>query len=471
MHDIQRNRVRSRVIGAGSPLGDGELAAFESGNLELDFPQMTVTQEGTETPIIYSGPGSLRQTPDRRLKFRLFCTTPSSTPRFAETIAGDGLHTAGQLVAADCFYSLSAIDLTGQQWSSERLMVDRDEGSAGLVITGKLNWIEHNPRADLKATAFRLIVIAEVEFPANRATHTKETSGEEWSEESRRDVAEFEACGRRIRLRRHPGKLVITVEKADAALPPYSHTRIIEGLQFVLGRSLWWSAMIAGDEHTQTLRLRSERGQPQLRLKAPIALQQDLLGEATWPLCTKYLAFIWNYGLERFHPISAWLDSARHASTGSVFAKGLALAVAVEGVLNSELEAWGAPNADYLEGIAAARAHMACFDGDSELKKRIDKAIEPMARARAKDRLRALESVSVVTKAQISAWDKLRNSTAHARPPEDQQLQEWLDLCHATEVLLYRLIFFVIRYAGPYTDYAARGWPTTTFQLPSATAG
>lgn len=439
--------------------------AFALGTLELDCPEMTVRQDGVAAPIVHSGPGLIRQNPDRGIEFRLFCTAKDGLPPRCDPFHPEGDVEAGRLIPTHHYYSLQAIDQHGREWVSRRVTLERDFGK-GLVVSGTLPSITHtDDAATPNRQGFMLRVRGEVAVPVNLYTSETRLAGDEQVARSRRlDAAKFDAHGCGFLIRREDGWLVVRVDAAGTELPAHAETRVIEALQFVLGRSMWWAVMVRFTAAAATTCLRSERprgADPQL--PPPINFEAEPPNGAVWPLFGRYLAHVWHYPGDRFHTTSAWLNMARAARGGSVFSAGLALGVAIEGVLRTEYATVVQPDPALAEQVAAARAYVTAWGGDERLKRRLVGAIGAMHHVGAKDRLHALRDAGVVTRAQLDAWGRLRNSATHARPPEDDELQSWLDLCYVGTVLLYHLIFAAIGYAGGYTDYAAPHWPLARY--------
>ena len=63
-----------------------------------------------------------------------------------------------------------------------------------------------------------------------------------------------------------------------------------------------------------------------------------------------------------------------------------------------------------------------------------------------------------MTKEQVQSWQHLRHPLAHGTRPDDDQMQEQIDLTHRVQTLLYRLVAHVISYHGPLTDYGTPEW-------------
>jgi hypothetical protein len=85
--------------------------------------------------------------------------------------------------------------------------------------------------------------------------------------------------------------------------------------------------------------------------------------------------------------------------------------------------------------------------------------------------LRWTKGQGLVTAKQIDAWSRLRNGAAHARPPEDDELQEWMDLECTGLMMLYHLIFAAIDCMGEYTDSATRNRPLAHYKSVRTSGG
>jgi hypothetical protein len=112
------------------------------------------------------------------------------------------------------------------------------------------------------------------------------------------------------------------------------------------------------------------------------------------------------------------------------------------------------PGKKWDERISQTRGKLNDSSIDSSIKKRLLGALGQMTDPRAKDRLYALANDRLICKRHIKAWEKLRNSSAHATDFEDAQLQDFLDKLHAVYVLFYQLIFLAIGYTGEYVDFS-----------------
>jgi hypothetical protein len=97
--------------------------------------------------------------------------------------------------------------------------------------------------------------------------------------------------------------------------------------------------------------------------------------------------------------------------------------------------------------------------GPEELRLRAIGAISNLGQARAGDILLELVRKGAVTKQQYDAWKRLRNRSTHEYQLLRSNPDQLRELLPHIQVLFYRLVFHVIGYSGPYTDYSSPDWP------------
>jgi hypothetical protein len=107
-------------------------------------------------------------------------------------------------------------------------------------------------------------------------------------------------------------------------------------------------------------------------------------------------------------------------------------------------------------------------DLEDDLLRRIRGLIGSMGNRRPQDVLHGLVKTGHADEAYVEAWDDLRNRHVHPKPNDLKQVQgidfqKLFDRIYRTEVTLWQLTFYLIGYAGPYTDYGAEGFPSRTF--------
>jgi len=448
------------------------LEAFAAGALELPCPHMELRQEATEHPTVYAGSGLVRQADDGRLKLMLVSSETGDPLAILKALAPGDTHEPGKLLPPDAYHSLTARDVSGAEWRAERVFTDTGSGPGGRTVSGNIFLLEHVEPSSGEGTGLQMRIPTDARIPANTSTETTTKVGVKERKSWALDAARFEACGFQFSMTTDMDALCVRAESGEPPLPTHFETRVVEALQFLTGRFLPWSTLQKWSAGTTTTCLRSRHKPERLagELYPPIDYRrQDFKGEWAWPLFTKYLEHILPFASGdpfRMHPVSGWLNFARNATAGSVLTLGLALAVAVEGVLNAEFARFGKPAKKIKESIDQALAHIREWDGNAKVRSRIEGFVPTMKTPRAQGRLLSLRRKGVAKKDQIAAWSAIRNAGAHARPPDPEDeaaFQKWIDRCMKVQVLLYRLIFRAIGYEGLFTDYGAPDWAASRY--------
>ena len=439
--------------------------SFRQGALELWCPSITIRGVLAGKPVEYRGPGLIRQDKRRQLSFACVQRPPIPMDHLLAAI-NDPLP-VGTLVPDDRYVSLEATDLNGWTWRSDRISIDTDSGLAGSRVSGNVYVLEHEDSTSHTSSSMVMEVLADISLPFNATTEmTIQSAGHERTV-SRRNIAQLLVGPFELRFRKEDDSLLVEVSSATDPFPPHFETRIIESLQFMTGRYLSWGLLETACGGVTKTCLRSPDRNHSSQLSAPVDYRRnDIGGRWAWPLFGKYLQHIMVFvGDNRFemHPLSAWLNYIRGSSAGSIFTRGLALGVAIEGILEAAFPKHGELPARHAEGIKSMLEHVQTWQGDEKLRERTMGAIRAMLKPRAKDRLLDLDANRLVRSADIKAWDTVRNRGAHARPPEREDVQAWIDNCHKAETLLYHLIFGAIGYHGEFTDYSAVNWPQARF--------
>lgn len=444
-------------------LSEQEKRDLQQGTFEIDCPAMILRRQASTDERVFSGPGFIKQTSDRSLYFKLYPGDEfdALVSELEEFFSGK----LGELIPESEFFSLFATDLHGQRWTSSRVSPPGIEHGEGTVVTGYLDEIvssadrvSESPRRAYLA----LRVFDDVKIPLNTVTETTTSVGGKKLKSRRLNAWNFVSCGNTFHLTQESGLLKIEVTSDDDSFPDHLEKRVIEALQFVLARPLWWTVMQKWSDGVEEVRIRRQHAVvSNPRLQPPIKFH-EYGGDVTHhvrKLFDNYLQYIISHPRDKWHPLSARLHSVCEASGGSLDAEGLTLGVSVEGVLRSEFSELGRPSEDTKKALQQFGKYLKAWDGDETVKRRIQGTVGAMYRPRAKDRMLALIECGAMTDEQLKAWEDLRHSSAHAERPDSKPLQEFIQLCRMVTVLLYHLVFQAIGYEGMYTDYSADGWP------------
>ena len=271
-------------------------------------------------------------------------------------------------------------------------------------------------------------------------------------------------------VKEHGERLRIDVRSEDG-FPVHFEKRIIETLQFVFGQPVRWAIMrkLTGDALTVAIDSRRVVAAG-ARALAPIAREApDPKSGRSTPkfhrsLFYRFLKHTLGYEA-RGHPLWAIVDAIYEAGLESLDAKALALTVSIESLLQREFSSLGERSKVSKETVGDLGDVIDRWNGSSSVKRRAKGLMSMLRSNSAKNILHELVQRGAITDEQRKAWDKLRNASAHGYQSWSGSGDEFYKLVCEVEVLLYHLIFFVIGYEGPYTDYGSMGWPLRQYPL------
>lgn len=160
---------------------------------------------------------------------------------------------------------------------------------------------------------------------------------------------------------------------------------------------------------------------------------------------------------------------AQAASANSLDAWSIGLSVAVEGLASlikiEQDEAERRRLKDLQRHVLSeVRSHEE-FRGFAN---RVQGCLSGLDKVRPADRLNWLVKLGITEQRLVRTWRTLRNSSVHPVDAGDMDLasasfQNKIDEIHSVVTLMYQIVFYLIGYEGPYTDYSQRGYATKDF--------
>jgi hypothetical protein len=448
------------------------IEALQKGKWESDCFEITLTQNDVPEPMVFSGPGYLRQDEDGTVAFRVYPTASVTVNQLAECRQ---FGTPGELIGSRRYFSLQAKDQYDRDWKAPRVLAE--VGGSHLpdrfcgLVGGKALEIAYTRATSFPADYHNIAMyfFSEIKVPCNAATKTVTLIGGQRQESSSLNVAIFTTRFGKFHISKRPGIVVVEAE-ADSAFPPHFEVRIVEALGLALAKPLSWNVIELDSGGFETVRVRGRRVATEAKLPPPAGGGEiDVTGHV-WVLFEKYLAFICENPGFRFHPCSRHLFAVLEASAGAFSARGLALGVAVEGVVKGLFPKAGALSEDLKPKVKELRKHFEKWEGfkDDETKalllKRVQDMLGRILDVSTKSKLYALVNEKVISEPLVRAWGELRNTSAHGVTPGDQDIQTLVNLCNKVTVLLYHLLFRAIGFEGVYIDYSTYGWPLKRYR-------
>lgn len=439
--------------------------AFRRKELELDFATITIEQCKETEPVTYVGPGYFRQDVSGRLEVKCYATT---TPEVGIAAFNRQMRsTSGSLYLEEDHYRCSATDHAGHEWEASPSLL-----GSSISFATNASVMTLTPRSLIRRLGWRDTTSRlRLEFFDQRERNWTALIGEH--------VVEY-AYGQQLALTIQPGadEAIVVTASSPGSLPPALEMRLVETLQFVLCLDLHIDISDTAGDGKRTAELRSA-GARRSRVNPYPPL--DTRSPGNWaPIITllqHYLKYTFAGQIaDAWHPCSAHLAHARQASANSLEAWEVGLSVAVEGIANLIPAQAASETVDYRE----LRKRLTAWLGESgypdSLVNRIGGMLGGLEMVRPKDRMMGLVDCGAVSKDDIDAWVRVRNTAVHTRQItssdfDDNELQRRFDQLHQVYRLMHGMVFHLIGYSGPYSNYAERGFPEAIFPLITVEGG
>jgi hypothetical protein len=419
--------------------------------LVLDCPTMELVPVVEDGRPHYKGSGYLTFG-DGGFDFKLLCDQRYDPGLIVRPAAAK----PGQLLGDSDYYTIHATDVSHKTWQSSEVFPDLQKG-AGIVASGRVEWIRSitQHQMSLEENVVQLWFPEKLRLPYDQAVHSVSKVGEKMiAESSRAGAASLSTSGYDISFRFNEGWTTIEASK-KGEIPRKVIACLQESLAYVLGRSIQATIIQEFDANQITTTLLSARAKADASHSYP-PLVYRYPADAVWRLYENFF----RYSVERdgpTRPLSTTLQYVFHLFNAPLDALALALGVAVEGLLKAEYSSIAKPPSSVLDELKRAEEIIKKSDLSSSTVNRIIGSLGNMKSPSTKDRLYALVQSGIILPSQVAAWDKLRNSTAHAASHEFDDA--FLSLCYEVLVLLYCLAFNLIGYIGSFTDYGTVEWP------------
>ncbi|MBI5842191.1 MAG: hypothetical protein HZB19_19055 [Chloroflexi bacterium] len=452
-----------------------EIAEIKKLSWRVDCSSMAIKSR-SQNPVNFYGPGTIYQTQNGELRFKLYVTRKKIkqnriTPHLR----------AGQVIPDSAYFDFSAIDHYGRKWKSERIRLRNSdfifiENTA--VIDEQLSEIACHARAPKSLTykndSLAIWVFDDIEIPCNEMTVERRSIAHKRAAYSGiLNAWKFRTLGINFLLIKKEKELLeVRCSTGLGKYPFLLEDRVIEALQFMLGRPIPWTIVRMQKRQNLITKISSKKhliGRSRLQPPLPAS---SIVKPGTRRVTTKYhrklfecyLMHSLTSGFKR-HPIWGFLNAVYEAGTSSfIDSEALTLVVAIEGLIQSEFSGLVHLSKKDKKAISNLQTYIENWDGDTTIKKRAKGTISQFHRVRVGDIMLRLEKVGAITVEQKVNWEVLRHPSAHAFQTGSLSGDKMRELLPSVKLLFYHLIFYAIGYRGLYMDISSLDWPLKEYR-------
>jgi hypothetical protein len=399
-------------------LTTSELEQIINSNLVLDCPRISLIPSSLESSRpSYKGPGILTPTKEGYWNLKLFCQGEASHP-------GDIPYPrtpAGKLLDELDYYSFSAFDINGREWTTEKILrldLSVNQTNGYEVISCKIDELKtiRESQSKVDKQCVEILFLGDINIPINTSTSTIIfVGGKEQSRELQSNVATFETNGFIIEIRKEQNCLYLLANSSSSPLTDAVVIGLLESLQFILAQPLEWSVLELANGTTWETRIKASLGNKLgMRQKPPIHIQYARNINSIINLFDKFFTDSINRQKNTKPEIFDQIWKLLYVRSLHLPIEVLALGVAIEGLLKDRFLETNISEKTLEEQISKAKKVIEDSDLEDKIKKRISGFLPNLKQARPIDQLHALKDRGLIEERLIKAWSELRNTAAHA---------------------------------------------------------
>jgi hypothetical protein len=265
------------------------------------------------------------------------------------------------------------------------------------------------------------------------------------------------------------GRISIII-RSNKDFPQYFQKRYVEAMEFILGIDLQVAFAIQVDTNLRTVQIYSSSTRNARPSSfSPLPNNTTRFKPACLKMLERYLEYIYTQpAADMLHSCSVHISHARQASANSFDAWTVGVSVAAEGIARL-LPYTGGPVQEAIKQIQKiVRKWLRKKKFDESVQGRVVGCLGSLSQIRPIDRMMELVKSGYVDENDVSAWRSLRNISVHTTDVTEEDLraenvQRSLNDLHKIYNLIYSMIFFLIEYKGPFTNYSKQGYPVEQF--------
>lgn len=463
--------IKAKTKGPASKMDiDDSIETFRQGSFEVDCPIMELKQR-KDNGEAYRGSGYIKQCADGRLTYKLYVETSVNSGPFRQLETYSKVR-PGKLFEDEDYYDLTATTIESTTWTAARVFpsFSSDVEANTKISYGQLDTIRAELPNHNRNNYQRLHFFEELELPFHLMSETDRNGQKFYTlDRSEFDIGDLKF---EVRKRKGSGDTVMEVSR-DNPLSASFHLRAQEALQFITGKTVAWRARVDVSPDAFVLELTSPiRKSPTTSLKPPLSLGSSEFRVHGWKLFGCFLTYVTaqTHGTQ-WNPVAYHLHNARESTANSIDASAVGVSVALEAIASL---AATKHEKDVLKRIEAFRKHihdhLSKQQEFSDFTTRMDALLVNWSKKRPQDTLYELAERGFIQKEYIKSWTDLRNRHVHPtladlEPPSPATYQNVLDNTYRVEVLVYQIIFHLLEYEGPFTDYGAEGFTSRIYPL------
>ncbi|MGZ9709253.1 hypothetical protein ACXX82_00230 [Glaciimonas sp. GNP009] len=446
-----------------------------SEGLIIDCREIRLVQNGTDTPRKWLCAGSIEVDFRKGITTRLVIFGEDKPIRTVwDQLLEASKVKSGEVFPASSYFTLTAIDVDGNEWSNPIVQVTEQPSESCTVVTVECNWIRCVSTSTENTDSVHMLFLEDLDFPLNsmKSNETKSAGGSSSHFDRSGSQGEIDnaiVLYNKANAPEHFCELIVKA-KSNTAFPLNYSAKLVEAVRFMTASQKSFAVSDCTFGIVRTMEF-AKAPPAQNGLFPPPLDARPNESDDFYRLLNAYLAnaLATSTG-DNFSPISSKLYRLYNLKEVSLDAIALLVSVTVEGLTQDSFPSLGAASPTQLADIDKLLAAIRGANVSDKSRERALGTVGGMKSSRAADKLYALEKFGKITSGEIQAWKSLRDRAAHGNMhTQPSEFQKLLDDVYQASTLLNKLTLLAIGYDGRFTDYSKKGWPIRdSVSLPAA---
>jgi hypothetical protein len=423
---------------------------------EIECREIRVHGMLDHCPPIYRGPGVLKSGKDGKITFRMhnqIAADALALSSLQRIKPGGGIEPSQhvRIVAED----YQDVDWTGA-WSLPRKHYARGDNS---VISGEFDQLTTRipkMKGDKRKNLTEIVYGHTLDLPLTKWIESTQRRGRKVIRKEFRAIQhdlDFKGSKVSILESEDGERSHVTAKGRLGFRPPHAEIWLADAIVFLTARLRYPRLWIRYFEDSALIFLRDAPSDSRSGMPPPLG---GFPMAELWELFTLYLAECEREQKLGSVEISRWVHEMIIASTGTVQAFVLSLALCIENVIGQLLDELGVEPADK-DQLRHLRDHVSQWKGDSSMRERALGLLTMLATKSVKEGLRRLKAEKTLNKKHVDAWNKIRPYLAHGRLIENPFDPIFWESRNLLIDMAYRLIFRKIGYEGVIREFSTNG--------------
>lgn len=424
--------------------------------LDINCVSITLTQCGTENPIVFKSPGRIQQDSNGQLSLHMIYVSVEAIP-FSYFSLGFREVSPGIIIPDDYFFDMVAVDTFQSVWKAQKLNLITDCSCPTNSIVIKSHFDRLTLESEKTQTEYpgwlQFIIPYSVELPCNEI----ESYGNEGKRRTIFSATISDVC---IKINNAEAKLVISATAQKELDLKLLAQAIISGLSVIVGMQLKPAVKQTRVANIYTIEVRSLEKMSRSQLQRPFNSTAPFHYPNTVNFLDSYVTTFLQEPIKMtelygyWHKVFMAYDTSRELWA-------LALTTSIEGIFKNHFSNMLKHDDSFEEKLNDACTKITKAGIDQLVHRKLEGSLSGFKKKSIKAGLEEYVTTNPSFSKWPSDWNDLRNKATHADILDESRdkVQKYWNQTFTCLAIFYHLVADVIQYDGELTAYSVMDWP------------